>query len=44
MAPKKKIQINVSTQSFSKLAGLVANSALLISNASSWHQPAGAAA
>ena len=33
MATKKKIQINVSTQSFSKLAGLVANTALLLSNA-----------
>jgi len=33
MAPKKKIRINVSTQSFSKLAGLVANTALLLSNA-----------
>ena len=32
MAPKKKIQINVSTQSFSKLAGLLSNAVLLASN------------
>ena len=32
MAPKLKIRINMSTQSLSKMAGLVANSVLLASN------------